>query len=532
MCSIRHKFHVVNVFSDSNDLKTTVFYDVSSLKRSKKSSFIFDNLLLKIVISLFITSFSQFAYSLSTHTSLTIKGSLPYIEYNNTRIKDISELLSIKVGNTVYISDEAGNMYKKNSDGNLVSVTNISLSKPGDTFSSVKSIIVPDNNNYSFSMIDNSLIADDDGDNDFILNGNIIGQWKDSKNNLILGDLNELPTHCFGPYTLTLKADNAQLSTKYGDPSSKIYGSGIAKYIIYPHDDQPSICYAMPGSMSNNTGIFSGPTNIWDTNKGFLVQSALGRDYAQNFPTLAGDSLYFYLLIDGAKEALTWPTVKVGDITATMKSEGINRVLVTITGPIPTSNNDGAIAKKPSILPAKFTLSGINSKGDIVVKYGFVLQKWFVVRDKNIISHNSREHTNWCLALDGVPGRTEDVNADEYRLPDPVDLTSASGTFTYDNFVYNITGLNFPNKNSFSDGGRYWRHIGGGLFSEWGNLVDYGLNINPNTYYWTGKRVKQQSVTDWVYNIVRPLDGNISAEIGDTRGYPTLCFTPDWIDWL
>ena len=62
--------------------------------------------------------------------------------------------------------------------------------------------------------------------------------------------------------------------------------------------------------------------------------------------------------------------------------------------------------------------------------------------------------------------------------------------------------------------------------------MDYGLNINPNTYYWTGKRVKQQSVTDWVYNIVRPLDGNISAEIGDTRGYPTLCFTPDWIDWL
>ena len=63
----------------------------------------------------------------------------------------------------------------------------------------------------------------------------------------------------------------------------------------------------------------------------------------------------------------------------------------------------------------------------------------------------------------------------------------------YDNSVHNITGINFPNKTSFSDEGRYWRQIGGGLFSEWMNLVDYGLNINPNRYYWTGKHLKQQS---------------------------------------
>ena len=37
----------------------------------------------------------------------------------------------------------------------------------------------------------------------------------------------------------------------------------------------------------------------------------------------------------------------------------------------------------------------------------------------------------------------------------------------------------------------YWRHIGTGLFSEWG-IMDYytGANFNQNVFFWTQDRVR------------------------------------------
>ena len=464
--------------------------------------------------------------ALTAKTSSTIRGSSPFILFNG--IND--NLLTIKIGNDVYLSDPAGNMMKLNENGNWDRVQAIYFNNPGDTFKSVQTIVTPDTVNYTLGT---NLAQDIDGDGDFTISGAINANWQD-KNGLQLqaSDLNELPSKCFAPYKLTITIDSndgVQLKTAFGIPNQKTYVKDSAVYYIYPHDTQPYACYARPGSMENSTGIFAGPINMWDTSKGFITQSGLSRNYNQNFPTLAGNGVYFDLLITNGMDNLNWPTVKVGDITATVSNITKDSVRVTLNGPAPTSSEHGATARKPSVLPANFKIQG-NLNGVKVVEYGFELQKWFVVRDKDKLE-TSAGQANWCFALDGQPGRQETITAQEYRLPDPVDFTTASGSFMFEGVTRYISGLNNPNIQTTTDGGRYWRHINGGVFSEWGNLTNYGLNVNLDNYYWTGRRLQQKTIDDWDYLVVRPRDGNISAQLGQTIIYSTFCFTPDWMDW-
>ncbi|OTQ61779.1 hypothetical protein, partial [Gilliamella apis] len=136
------------------------------------------------------------------------------------------------------------------------------------------------------------------------------------------------------------------------------------------------------------------------------------------------------------------------------------------------SDNPSRIAR-PS-LPQVFELVGRDSRGNAVVKYGFELKQWFVNSGNNEKNHSSVE--SWC-------------NNIGYHLPNVRDLTNGSCRIL--NSEDDCNGLVEATPSSPDPWFR--RHIGGGLFSEWGMVENYfganfpGTNAS-NTWtlkYWT-----------------------------------------------
>ncbi|GAA5105520.1 hypothetical protein GCM10023211_04380 [Orbus sasakiae] len=415
---------------------------------------------------------------MSAQTAHTIQGRRPYIEINGETLTDLSRFLSIKIGDNTYISDASGNMKKVNSDGTLTVIpagTAISLASVAAQFDSVTTIVPADMGSYNLSsIVPDDVFKDDDEDNTFTLIGNVVGEWKDKNGMSIGSELTAIPNDCLAPYTLTFTTkDSLSLSTQYGDPHTTAYDNTSAIFTIVPVS-QAGICFAKP-DMTYSTGQYAGPSNIWDTSNGFKLQSIIPSSYSSNFPTTGANNLYFDLDIAGVSSVLDWPSVTVGTapnaITATMTNISATSVRVTLTGPMASSSSSGATADAPPALPARFELVGY-SGSTAVVKYGFVLQKWFVNRGFNwqaAIGTNSQ--TTWCAGLNGS----------HYAIVKVKDLTNASGHFEYNN---NAT---IPSATPASPGNYYQRRIGGGLFSEWGSMINYGGSSFYSFYYWTSE---------------------------------------------
>ncbi|MFQ0971558.1 hypothetical protein [Gilliamella sp. BG1] len=246
--------------------------------------------------------------------------------------------------------------------------------------------------------------------------------------------------------------------------------------IIIP---SPVINYVRP-NLFWEYGKYAGPADIWNQNKGFLVQSTNPESYNLNFPTTGAHNLHFDLLISGVDiNELTWEPVTLGGITATVANvehhepwapwnNGKAVARVMLTGPDSGNQwnnpNPNRIAKPQ--LPQTFELVGrdINT-GDEVVKYGFVLRQWFVGRG-GPPGFSLSNQTTWCNSLG-------------YRMPRVRDLTNAvcSGRGS-GSWCQGAVGAT-PS----SSGNHYQRHIGAGFFTEWGNLGFYHTFIDH--VYWT-----------------------------------------------
>jgi hypothetical protein len=217
---------------------------------------------------------------------------------------------------------------------------------------------------------------------------------------------------------------------------------------------------------------FAGPADIWNPDKGFLVQSTNPESYNLNFPTTGAHNLYFDLLISGVDiNELTWEPVTHEGITATVtnvvandswiphEDKGQVVARVKLTGPEARNQllnpNPNPITKPK--LPQTFELVGrdINT-GDEVVKYGFVLRQWFVNRG-----------CQWKTYSDQLAC----CNSLGYRMPRVRDLTNSN---------YNNLGAAPSSSVNY-----YMRYIGAGFFTEWGSMhyyTDAGFNYN---FYWT-----------------------------------------------
>ncbi|OCG45310.1 hypothetical protein A9G35_06670 [Gilliamella sp. Choc5-1] len=220
---------------------------------------------------------------------------------------------------------------------------------------------------------------------------------------------------------------------------------------------------------------FDGPLDIWSHDKGYLVQSIDPKSYNLNFPTTGMNGLYFDLLIEGVDASkLIWEPVTHEGITATMKyvraddswlhlqPEYRKKVTrVKLTGPQAINQFDSANPSRIRIpkLPQTFELVGRDNRGNEVVKYGFVLQKWFVVRDSNYRIRRINQQI-WCDKLG-------------YQLPQGKDLTNA---ICFNAHGFDITWCrDFVGATPPSSANNYQRRIGGGLFSEWVTLSNYAI---------------------------------------------------------
>ncbi|WP_133052228.1 hypothetical protein [Gilliamella apis] len=402
-------------------------------------------------------SFSN--YALTTKTTNIIQGSAPYLTFDGgrTRVTNTEALLWISL-----------------SDGRTFTpTTNNSRNHPiilpvaGQSFKDIGMLVPTDTHSNSIAL--SSLIGtpynywgDDDGDGQGVYYGvTVTGNLKltivDKDDNRVAR--NEVLTICKAPYKLTLSSDSGRLKTPYGVPNESRFSASNATYYINPKA-APVICFARPDLWGIGSNLSDA---IYQGRNGFLPQSVTPSSYGLNFPTTGANNLYFDLDIGGSNQALSWATVSHGGITATMTDSTNTSVKVTLTGPAVTdpnqwySDNPSRIAR-PS-LPQVFELVGRDSRGNAVVKYGFELKQWFVHSGNNEKNHSSVE--SWC-------------NNIGYHLPNIRDLTNGScrGLNSEDdcNGVVEAT----PS----SPDPWFRRHIGGGLFSEWGMVEDYvGANF-------------------------------------------------------
>ncbi|OTQ34291.1 hypothetical protein [Gilliamella apis] len=430
-------------------------------------------LVLTVVI---LQSISFSNYALTTKTTNIIYGSAPYLTFDGgrTRVTNTEALLGISLSDGRKFTPTTNNS----------SYNPIVLPVAGQSFNDI-GMLVPRNTD---SIALSSLIGtpynywgDDDGDGQ-----GIDGVTATGSLNLLIEDKdgyrvarNEVLNICKAPYKLMLSNDGGTLKTRYGVPNESRFTAGYATYYINPKAS-PVICFARPNR------IEPGFNGIWVRGNGFLPQSFTPSSYGLNFPTTGANNLYFDLLIAGTNQALSWAPVSHGGITATMTDspDYWGWVRVTLTGPAVTdpnqwqSENPGRIAR-PS-LPQTFELVGRDSRGNAVVKYGFVLKQWFVNRgDRNRYTYSSTE--SWCNKIGG------------YRLPKVKDLTNAScresSSFICGYRDTNIKAvLNALTATPSSSYNNVVRYIGAGFFTEWGNMLSYiGANFVGQLAYTNGE---------------------------------------------
>ncbi|OCG34682.1 hypothetical protein A9G31_09670 [Gilliamella sp. Gris1-4] len=445
----------------------------------------------KFLISLLLTPFLLLSYplklqALTTYTTNIIHGSAPYLTFDNgqTKATTTDMLLAITLPDGTRVMPST----------NISSSTNPIKIINGSSFSSVGMLIPPSTNSIGLDDLIRdpyNYWGDDDGDgqgtNGVSASGTLSVVFTDKNNHSI--NRNDVLDICNAPYKITLSTTDGHLTTRYGVPSSTTFNGASATYFISP--DSSTSCYfvgyARPNlkhgennvKIEGNNYNFAGPSEIWNSAKGFLVQSNNPSSYGLNFPTTGADGLYFDLDIEGVDVSqLTWSPITLGGITATVtrtmpnanpsydgwisdKSQYVTRV--TLTGP--RASDSQIKARNPSplglpTLPQTFELVGRNSSGNVVVKYGFELKQWFVNRGDKTSGTGS--HRTWCDSLG-------------WRLVEVSDLTNA----------VRKSSPSISGATPSSDGNNYQRRIGAGFFTEWGYMNDYANADFRFDYYVT-----------------------------------------------
>ncbi|NUF50205.1 hypothetical protein [Gilliamella sp. ESL0250] len=400
--------------------------------------------------------------ALSAVTKNVIQGSAPYLTFDGgkTKASTTEGLLGITL-----------------SDGTTITpATNIStptdpivLPNAGETFANVGMFVPTSTNSIELkALIDApyNYWGDDDGDgeeeNGVTATGSLSVSFTDRYNQKV--SRSHVLDICGAPYKVVLTSTDGMLITRYGVPNSSTFSGSTVSYFITPKS-QPKLCYIKAGFTVIDTGEYAGPADMWSPNKGFIPQSTTPKSYDRNFPTTGANGLYFDLDIGGSGP-LTWPTVKNEGITAIMIPNEIgNRVRVTLAGPMASETKkqtaEPSRISKPT-LPQTFELVGYDSSGKTVIKYGFVLKKWFVNRGE--IRETSSKQETWCASLG-------------YRLIQVKDVTNANCAEIHSSC---------QGAKPSSIGNYYHRRINGGLFNEWGYMGYYAdAGFVTDYAYWT-----------------------------------------------
>ncbi|MCX8674876.1 hypothetical protein J3U16_06185 [Gilliamella sp. B3023] len=415
----------------------------------------------------FFLAFSGHALTSKT-TRNAIQGSAPYLTFDGgrTRAVDANGLLGITLSNgTKYTPSTNTSSYSRP----------IVLPVTGQSFADIGMLVPTDTNSVALSSLigpPNNYWGDDDGDSGVSATGSLSLSIVDNNNQPVSRDTVLTTCNDSAPYRVTLSSTNGTLTTRYGVPNSSNFSASHVTYYVNPKPGT-SVCarvkFARP-NLTYGTGLHAGPASMWDPDNGFIPQSTSPSRYGSNFPTTGLHRLYFDLLISDNNQPLFWSPVSRGGITATMSNSTATSVRVTLTGPYADYNQrDSSYPSRVSTpsLPQTFELVGRDSRGNIVVKYGFTLKKWFVHRGSR--QDNYSPALSWC-------------NNIGYRLVKVKDLTNTScptSSVNYEDCSGSVGAT--PS----SPGRYYMRHIGAGFFTEWGRIDQYS-DVNFHSYwYWT-----------------------------------------------
>jgi hypothetical protein len=395
-------------------------------------------------------------------TRNVINGSAPYLTFDGgrTRATNSDELLSITLpgGTRIMPSTNPSSASKPIVlQHDNVRFSDIGMFIPANTSSVELDALIDSPYNYW---------GDDDGDGQgsrdgISATGKLTLSIVDKEGKAV--DRRDTLDICRAPYKVTLRSNRGTLSTRYGFPKSRNFSANSAIYYINPKES-PLVCFVRP--YLGGSGRYAGPSNIWNPDRGFLVQSTESSGYHRNFPTTGAHNLYFDLDIGGVNaNQLSWSPVTHSGITASMTPDSLRaRVRVTLTGPVATltqmSSDSPSTMLRPA-LPATFELVGRDSSGRAVIKYGFELKQWFVHQKTE--RHTYSDSLSWC-------------NRIGYSMPKVRDLTNAVRT--------DVSPLPVGASPS-SSGNYYMRNIDAGFFTEWGNMYQYHNSSFFVGGYWT-----------------------------------------------
>ncbi|OCG05270.1 hypothetical protein [Gilliamella sp. wkB112] len=525
--SVRCQLYTLNLFKIALikllHLKLTLTVNHQNLSRLSQLYYLTLKRLSKavlVLIPLSLLPYSVNTQALSATTIQKINGSAPYLTFDNgvTKVTTADGLLGITLSDDTKITP-ATNTSTKNSPIVLPEAnqqfTDINMVVPATTNSIALNTLIGQPYNYW---------ADDDGDgqgtNGITATGTLSVSITD-KDNQEVSRSTTLDV-CQAPYKIVLTSTDVSLTTQYGLPNISYFTGNRATYYVSPKAE-PKICYARPNLNYGTNSVevvnwnFAGPANIWNTKKGFLVQSTESSSYDRNFPTAAANKLHFDLLAGGIDAAtLTWPDVTLGGITATMtvnppkstpnqrnfptfNPDGASSVRITLTGPAATSmqiNTDYPTKLSPPSLPQTFEIVGYDSNHTAVLKYGFVLKHWFINRGKQ--TNSVLKIRDWCSKL-----------GEAYRVPKVNELTnSVCAGYNSGRECQGVVGATPPSTQN-----NYQRNIGGGFFAEWGNLSEITESGFESIYYWS--------------NDTSTLNSNSHYLIHLSHGYTTSTFLYD-----
>ncbi len=438
--------------------------NLRTLRRSLRSAFqcLFrgSKLSRQIFLVLMVVTFHPFpGHALTSTTSNVVHGNVPYLTFDGGRTRAINTdgLLGITLSNGMRYTPSTNNS------------SNIPIVLPivGQSFADISMFVPTNTNSVALSTVIGwpyNYWGDDDGDGNISATGSL---------NLSIFDKNDQPVSrytvldiCNAPYRIVLNNTFSTLSSRYGVPNSRFYGAGNVTYYVKPNLP-PAICFVKP-NVVHERREYNGPDWLWDSNKGFRIQSTSPSSYNLNFPTTGAHGFYFDLDIGGVGP-LSWAPVSREGITANMYYLNNTTLRVTLTGPVipPSqwhSKNPNRIAKPT--LPQTFELIGRDSRGNEVVKYGFVLNKWFVNNGDGI--NKLDELSALCKKIGG------------YKVVTVRDLTNA-----------NFDGLGATPSSS---GNHFQRRIGAGLLSEWGTVYLYSGANFYNDWYVTRNKLGSNSI--------------------------------------
>ncbi|MDF7670059.1 hypothetical protein PT276_02370 [Orbaceae bacterium ESL0721] len=412
-----------------------------------------------IIVPLFIPIFPAIA-ALTAVTNQTVMGDEPYFTFDQgkTKVERAEELLDIT------LSD--GRSFNKTNNPSTVEKP-IILPVEKQSFADITSFIPKTLGSINLNDLVHepyNYWGDDNGDGQdgITATGNISMKISDVFGQAV--DRASIPSLCNQPYKVTISASGT-LTTQYGNPRVKELGSATVDYYIKPKTGSPVACFAQPNLDYSSTHKHSrqglgpwasfvdvdGPASQWMPDRGFRLQSLTNP--SANFPTMGAHGLFFNLILtDGLGKNVTYSKSPASSpVNLVITDAGSNMAKVKLTGP----RNGATPEYAQSFTPTTFILYSDSSKSNAI--YSFTISKWFIAKP-------GRATSGWDNSY------CQNTYGSRYRTPKIVEYTNA----------------NEPNKGwtggLAGQSTTYQRRIGGGLFSEWGNMDNSGDQSDKSIY--------------------------------------------------